>query len=365
MLDSIYERLSKIQDKRDARGKRYKLCSILSLILLGYMQGCKSLAGVYRFGKTLNKSEKKKLGFTQSTPSHPTITETLKLVDSAELSKALEDIILQDDNIRHLAIDGKSIRSTHSNKNGMLHLVSLYSVDTCGVLGQIKSALAGGEIVSAKTLIKEKDISGKVITGDAMFAQRELCDMILQEKGDYVFKVKRNRKHLYDSIYQEFEYYKSHSKPIECFETGAEKGHGRIEQRKIEVINIGSAFFANMKINRIGRITKYVYNLKTCKESEDVTYIISSIKKDDATPQKLLEYTRKHWMIENKLHRTRDYSFAEDVCNIASLKSQFNNATVKNIAIFLLNKINNSITYACEAVADNLKIAFKLFFATI
>jgi DDE_Tnp_1-associated len=138
MLDSIYERLSKIQDKRDARGKRYKLSSILSLILLGYMQGCRSLAGVYRFGKTLNKSEKKKLGFTENTPSHPTITETLKLVeDSVELSKALEDIILQDDNMRHLAIDGKSIRSTHSNKNGMLHLVSLYSVDTCGVVCQI------------------------------------------------------------------------------------------------------------------------------------------------------------------------------------------------------------------------------------
>ena len=83
----------KIQDKRQKKGRRYKLKSILSLILLGYMRGYTSLAAIYRFGKRLNKTQRKRLGFSNTVPSHPTITETIKRIDSIEFEQAIRNIV--------------------------------------------------------------------------------------------------------------------------------------------------------------------------------------------------------------------------------------------------------------------------------
>jgi hypothetical protein len=80
-MKNILYYLNQVQDTRNARGKRYQLKSILALVLMGYMCGNNSLAKIYLFGKRLNKTTRLKLGFIGDTPSHPTITETLKKVN--------------------------------------------------------------------------------------------------------------------------------------------------------------------------------------------------------------------------------------------------------------------------------------------
>lgn len=189
-MQNILQYFNKIQDKRHSKGKRYKLCSILALIFIGYMRGYTSLARIYRFGKTLLKTQAKLLGFASGiTPSHPTLTETMRWINVEEFQKLIGQIVQSDPAFEQIALDGKSIRSTNKSTDGLLHLVSAYAVESKGVLAQIKSALAGGEIKAASKLMSKMSIKNKIITGDTMFAQRRLCAQIRNKKAIIYLKL--------------------------------------------------------------------------------------------------------------------------------------------------------------------------------
>lgn len=368
-MKNILHYFEKIQDNRQNQGKRYQLKSILALVLIGYMHGYTSLARIYRFGKILTNTQKIRLGFTSlSTPSHPTITETMKRIDVALFEEAIGEIILAqiDPKFKQIAIDGKSVRSTYESVDGLLHLVSAYSTEESGVLSQVKSELAGGEINGAAKALSKIDLKGKIVTGDAMFAQASLCTQITQSEGDYLFKVKRNKKRIVNDIDQEFHYNKALNLPILSFESEASKAHGRIDQRRVEVIEVSDKYFGGLDtIKQIARITRTYFTLKTKVEKTELHYIMTSLPATKTSPEDLLKLSVGHWLIENKLHRTRDTTFKEDICNILSHESQQNNAALRNLAIFLLNKINTSITLAIEAISYNIGLAISFLFRRI
>jgi predicted transposase YbfD/YdcC len=368
-MKNILHYLGKIQDNRQKQGKRYELKSILALVLIGYMHGYTSLARIYRFGKALKKTEKKQLGFKcGNTPSHPTITETMKRINVEEFELAISEITLTQisPNFKQIAVDGKSIRSTFAGLNGLLHLVSAYTPEEKGVLAQVKSELAGGEINGAYKALSRVNLKGKVVTGDAMFAQGSLCSQITKSEGDYLFKVKQNKKRIVNDINQEFYFYKTQNLPISSFKAQASKGHGRIDERHIEAIEVRNKYFGGLDtIKQIARINRTYYTLKTKAQTTETHYIMTSLSADKASPEELLKFSVNHWSIENNLHRTRDTNFREDMCNILSHKSQQNNAAMRNLAICLLNKINTSISLAIEMVTSNIQAAFALLFRRI
>ena len=368
-MKSILYYFENIQDHRKNQGKRYQLKSILGLIVLGYMSGCTSLAKVHRFGKDLNKTSLKRMGFSKgNVPSHPTITETIKRIDPQEFERVLSNIVNKSigDSFKQIAIDGKSIRSTYENKEGLLHLVSAYATEANGVLSQVKSTLAGGEINAAKKVLKQINIKNKVITGDALFAQDSLCTQIVNSSGDYVFKVKRNKKRIVNDIDQKFTYHQNKKLPVATYTSETSKAHGRIESRSIEAIGVEDGYFAGLThIKQIARIKRNYIVAKTGVEKSELHYIISSLSTANATPQDLLKFSVNHWSIENNLHRVRDVNFREDISNIICHKSQQINAAMRNFAIFLLTKIHNSITHAIESVTKNIHRAFTLLFRRI
>ncbi len=361
---SISNYFKKIQDKRRKQGRRYELNSIISLVLLGYMAGCASLAKVYRFSKDLNKKTRPKLGFTGNTPSHPTITKVMKMIDPVEFEGLLSSVMGQvtGDKFKQIAIDGKSIRSTSGSKEGLLHLVSAFAPEVNAVLLQKKSAVAGGAVKSAEEMISKLSMEGKVITGDALYAQEVLCHKIVEAKGNYVFKVKRNQKRIIEDINQGFNLAKATNAAIDSYEY-ATKGHGRVDWRKIEVISSNRRYFGGWgldTIKQVARITKKSFNQKTGGQRQETQYLISSLLCDKANPAELLGYSVNHWAIENILHRTRDIVFKEDFCNIICSKSQQVNASLRNLAIFLLSKINLSLTSAIEQIKGSFVLALNL-----
>lgn len=130
---NIIQSFKKIHDKRNPCGKRYKLESILGLVAIGFMSGCASLRAVWKFGLRLNTTHRKRLGFTGSNmPNHPTITRILKRIYPEEFEEICGKIVkLSSKNqFTHIALDGKSIRSTNDTKNGLLHLVSAFAPES-------------------------------------------------------------------------------------------------------------------------------------------------------------------------------------------------------------------------------------------
>jgi predicted transposase YbfD/YdcC len=67
------------------------------------------------------------------------------------------------------------------------------------------------EITAARSMLFDMPLIGKFITGDAIFCQKELCNIVLKNNGDYIFIVKNNQKQLLDDIKCVF---KKHSFPL-------------------------------------------------------------------------------------------------------------------------------------------------------
>lgn len=242
--------------------------------------------------------------------------------------------------------------------------MSAFAPEISGTPAQVKSDVAGGEITAARQIISKLDIEDKVITADALFAGERFCNEIVAARGDYLLKIKQNKKRVRDDIMQRLYYHRSKNLPIKSHTTETTKAHGRIESRSIEVIDVTDErnFGGMSTIKQIAAITGNYCNTKDMQEKSETTYIITSLASNKASPEDLLNLNLKHWQIENKLHRTRDTHFKEDTSNVICHTLHQINAALRNMAIFLLSKIDDSIKEAIDKVNYSISRAFGLLF---
>ncbi|MFQ5464282.1 MAG: ISAs1 family transposase, partial [Phycisphaerae bacterium] len=101
-----------------------------------------------------------------------------------------------------VAIDGKTLRRSHDQKNGLgpLHLVSAWATDNGLSLGQVATEEKSNEITAIPALIDRIDVKGATVTIDAMGCQKEIAQRIVHAGGDYVLAVKDNQPKLHEAI---------------------------------------------------------------------------------------------------------------------------------------------------------------------
>jgi hypothetical protein len=199
----IKEMLRQVSDPRGLQGQDYRLWSILGLILVGFLCGRRGLRSVFRMGRSLNATQRSRLGFVNGcTPCHATLTETVRLLNPDDLLQVLQCIGTADPNNdnRHIAIDGKTMRATKNEQGNAAHVLSAFCSGLQQIIGTKASHSKGMEIPDALKLLEELDLTDKVVTGDAMFCQHHITDKIVAKGGDYVFPVKKNQKRLHENI---------------------------------------------------------------------------------------------------------------------------------------------------------------------
>ena len=186
----------------------YPLGALLSLCIVAFMCGRVSLSGVARFGLERSADELYALGFKRCLrPAQNTLSRVFATLDVAALecvlSQASERLWSQE-GFHHLALDGKVLCGSMSEALPKgVHLVALFSNALRGVLGQ-SPTLKGNEITAAITLLSEVDLEGCVVTGDAMFCQREVCRLIRDRGGHYVMTLKDNHKPVKKAVAKAF-----------------------------------------------------------------------------------------------------------------------------------------------------------------
>ena len=114
-----------------------------------------------------------------------------------------------------------------------------------------------------------------------------------------------------------------------------DKGHGRLELRRIETCSIlphGVNFPGAKQICRITR-KRIIDN----KEFLEIIFAITSLTRLHANAQALLNLSRGHWSIENRLHYIRDVSFGEDACTVSSGNAPQILASMRNACLFLIH----------------------------
>ena len=209
------------------------------------------------------------------------------------------------------------------------------------VLAQVEVDGKENEIKAAPRLLEAIDLRSKVVSGGAMLAQRQLSAQVVEGGGEYVWTVKKNQPQLRDDIAAFFQ-----CEPCEpAAETGVrdsfsasvlDKGHGRIEKRVLTAssgLNDYLDWPHAQQVFRLERRFEYVNQGKTTCET---VYGITSLRPDQASPQRLLEIVRTHWNIENGLHYRRDETLREDWCHLRLGNTQRMMAAVNNMVLGLL-----------------------------
>ena len=137
-------------------------------------------------------------------PCHATYHYVFKSLDADALARVLGKFALGDNRAGHIAIDGKTLRGSRRLDAKALHVLSAFAVELGAVVGDLVVEPDQNEITAAMALIKELPLDGAVITGDAIFCQREICRYIRDANGHYLFVVKDNQPELKANIAESF-----------------------------------------------------------------------------------------------------------------------------------------------------------------
>ena len=157
--------------------------------------------------------------------------------------------------------------------------------------------------------LKALDLQGKIITGDALLAQRDLSRQIVEAHGDYVWTLKENQPQMCEDLATLFAGEKTvpgFSPATKDFRTAQtiEKGHGRIERRTLTASIELKGYDGWPYAEQVFKLERYFTRVADGLVMHEVVYGVTSLTVREASAARLLEHERGHWAIENRLHYT-------------------------------------------------------------
>jgi predicted transposase YbfD/YdcC len=323
------------------RAPRHELLDIIIIAICAVVCGADDWQQIAAFGQHRRDWLSRFLRLPNGIPSHDTFERVFSRISPRafqgrfrEWVRAVGEVA----DIKHIAIDGKTLRGSGSAARGLgpLHVVSAWATAAHLSLGQVAVDAKSNEITAIPKLLGLIELHGALVTIDAMGCQKEIAQTIVDRGGHYALTVKENQEHLLDDIQA------SLAKAFDTDFAGMEhdtyetrsKGHGREEYRSYTVLHStegirNAANWANLSV--IGmchseRTTKG-------KTTSDVRYFIGDAKEN---AQYYGDGLRYHWGIENQLHWQLDVTFGEDRNQVSGRQAAENLALVRKLALMLL-----------------------------
>ncbi len=200
-VGSLWHALASVPDHRRAEGKRYPLARLLLIAVAALLSGRRDQLGIVRWGRRLTREALASIGISRDRVPAPSVWCALfKGLDVVALERVLGTWVRGEQAAGHVAIDGKRLRGSATAQSAGVHLLAAFSASLQGVIGQLAVAPDGNEITAALQLLKMLPLEGAIITGDAIFTQKEICRVITDGGGDYFFTVKDNQPALKTDI---------------------------------------------------------------------------------------------------------------------------------------------------------------------
>jgi len=345
-LDSLFAALARLQDRRDARGLRYALVTVLVFIVLAKLCGEDHLRGIAQWVAHRKEVLAEALGLTKPQAPHATTYSRVlnKAIDIEAFEQVVRGFFQEQPGTGQsvlISLDGKTMRATiPEGKTRGVHLLGAYVPEEGWVAFQVEVGSHENEIPAALRVVKRLDLRGKVVTGDALLAQRELSIAIVEDQGHYVWTVKDNQGQLKRDIETLFEPELCSGGFSPChkdFQTAITrgKGHGRRERRTLTASSMLKAYVTWPYCEQVFRLERHFVRTSDDKVFEEVSYGVSSLTREEANADRLLELVRGHWGIENGLHFRRDDTLREDRCRLKGQGAQAM-AAINNLVLGLL-----------------------------
>lgn len=209
MARTLWDALGEIEDKRGRKGRQCPLRAVLGISIAAMLAGADDLLAIFRWGRRLKPEALRVFDIeTGKAPCHATYHYFFQSLDAEALSRTLGTFALdqgdQHDRAEHIAIDGKTLRGSRRLDDKAVHVLSAFATELGAVIGDLTVAPDQNEITAAMVLLKALPLDGRIITGDAIFTQREICRYIRDGNGHYLFTVKDNQPALKAGIAEAF-----------------------------------------------------------------------------------------------------------------------------------------------------------------
>jgi len=324
-----------IEDPREDKKLLYPMNEILFLVISAVLSSAESWEQIVKYGESKLKLLRKYFPYEHGIPAKSTICTVMGLIEIKQFEKWL--IIWVDSfscNIPEelIAIDGKTLRGSKRREEKGLHVLNAFAIKRGIVLAQRAVNKKTNEITELPKLLDDLNISGAVISTDAMGCQKKVANKIIEKKADYILALKGNQGHLHEQIKS---FFTEKNKEKADFSKSLDKGHGRVETRKCWSMPIPRLLKEDVSDWKNLQSINLITNERHMGEnvSTENRIYISSLQ---ANAKKHLEYVRSYWQIENNVHWVLDVTFKEDLCLVKNAAE--NMSVIRKVIMNLVKK---------------------------
>jgi predicted transposase YbfD/YdcC len=319
----------------------YPLINVVVIAVCAVICGADDFVAIAKFGRTKREWLAQFLDLTSGIPSHDRFNAIFAAIIPAEFEKCLLSWITALHEITDgqvIAIDGKTLRRSYdaANSKSAIHMVSAWATANHISLGQVIVDAKSNEITAIPKLLEVLELSGAMVTIDAMGCQTEIARKIVGADADYCLAVKGNQPTLHEGI---VEFFDDHLEddfartPVRHYQT-EEKGHGREELRDYYICPVPEDLPDRSRWAHLKAIGIAISNThRDGKDCNEVRYYILS---KYVAARRFAAAVRGHWSIENRLHWQLDVTFQEDQCRIRQGHADANFSILRRTALSLL-----------------------------
>jgi predicted transposase YbfD/YdcC len=344
---AILTKFEKLTDPRVERSKRHLLLDMVAISLCAAICGANSWVDVEKFGIAKRAWFERFLELPEGIASHDTLGRVFARLDTAEFLLCLQNwlrslgLSLKEHGI---AIDGKTLRGSFDAASGKsaLHVVSAWASGLRLSLGEVAVDDKSNEITAVPKLLELLELTGAVVTMDAMHCQKDTLVGIRAKRADYLVPVKDNQPKLHALLQRTFETYGEEgyqARELKRHRT-VERNRGRDEERIVYVAPPPDELKQHPEwIDVRSVVMVYRATQRSGKLQEEIAFYVTSL-----SPQvkRISRYIRGHWGIENTLHWTLDVIFAEDRSRIRTGNAPEIASIFRKLALMVLQRDTSS-----------------------
>ena len=345
-LPEGFEAFQIIEDPRSGNHKKHHFGEVLFMVISATLCGMNNFAEIEEFCENQTDWLARWITIPHGVPRAQTFANIFALISPKHFNQCLRVHLgtisptLRD---QIIALDGKSLRGSHTLKQGPVHVVSAWASQQNVTLCQDHVKNKQNEIGAIERILAQLDLEGHTVTMDAMGTQRNFANQIIKMNGDYLFALKGNQGRLHKEAIDHFDFGLRHLKleTAKGWDIHQDRKSGHDRDTLCSVVSTDRLDWMDPDIKRLwpGLRSLIVVENQTTERStgrerrREKRYYISSLKSDAKT---LRETIRAHWRIENNCHWILDTCFREDA-NQSSGNSAKNLGTVRRIALNILN----------------------------
>lgn len=336
----MQDHFAELTDPR-RREVTYPLINVVVIAVCAVICGADDFVAIAKFGRTKREWLARFLDLRNGIPSHDRFNAIFAAIKPAEFEKCLLSWITTLHEITDgqvIAIDGKTLRRSFdtASSKAAIHMVSAWATANHISLGQVVVDAKSNEITAIPKLLEMLELSGSLVTIDAMGCQTEIARKIVNADADYCLAVKGNQPTLHRGI---TDFFSDHLEDdfartkVRRYQTH-EKGHGREETRYYFLCPVPEDLPDGSRWDHLKAIGIAINNTqRDGKDCNEVRYYILS---KYIAGRRFAGAVRQHWGIENHLHWQLDVTFQEDQCRLRKGHADTNFSILRRTALSLL-----------------------------